>query len=649
MNAQQWRAEQRRLRETLRSQRRTSDGRRPATAPSQAPSPTGDPPAVLASVIVVCWNAAATIGECLEHLLAQDYANYEVIVVDDGSEDETAQIAEGVADGAKLTVLRSPANRGCPHARNLGMRRANGEIVAFVDADGFAAPSWLRQIVGAFAGDSSIGGVASTVFLASSPLVINGAGGIVNRQGWAADLSMNEPYERAEIASEALYPMGCGMAVRRCAAEAVGPFDDRMLNYYDDVDYGTRLWRAGYRVVVAPDAWIDHDFNLTGGDSARKALLCERHRMRVVLKHSPAVTLVRWAGHEAGALMSASPGRRVLKLRAMAWNALHLRSALVSRRRLSRAATAPERLMDPSWGDGFPAGVPSLPEPRPERAGSRVDMADAGSEDQLLYGWFPAETADGRSYRWSAVQAAALIHLEAPVRRLRLDYAPVPVDVGGLDLSIRRVGSADPLETVWGTHLAWQYVTRSIENHPLALPAGDYEAVFDAPQGWSDPPRETRALGFALSGMSFEEAYEIAPSGLDMASPEADEQLVCGWFGVEHVDRSYRWAAGHAAAVVRLPQGARGVRLVYRLPPASIGGLRVSVWPLEQDRELWSTGIAWLDSVWHEDSLPLQLAGGDYVVMFDAEAPWSPEGKDPTFAGEHRSLGFALSSLVFEA
>ena len=44
------------------------------------------------------------------------------------------------------------------------------------------------------------------------------------------------------------------MAVRRSALERVGPFDDRMLNYYDDVDYGTRLWRAGYRVVVAADA-----------------------------------------------------------------------------------------------------------------------------------------------------------------------------------------------------------------------------------------------------------------------------------------------------------------------------------------------------------------------------------------------------------
>ena len=206
------------------------------------------------------------------------------------------------------TIVPNPVNRGCPHARNLGLRHARGEIVAFVDADGFADRNWLSQIVAAFDADATIGGVASTVFFAEIPSSINGAGGIVNRQGWAADLAMSESYERAEIACEALYPMGCGMALRRSAMDRVGPFDDRMLNYYDDVDYGVRLWRAGYWVGVAPDAWIDHGFGGAGGDSTDKLLLCERHRMRVVLKHAPVRTLMRWAPRERPAKPRAPVG-----------------------------------------------------------------------------------------------------------------------------------------------------------------------------------------------------------------------------------------------------------------------------------------------------------------------------------------------------
>jgi GT2 family glycosyltransferase len=603
----------------------------------------------LASVIVVCWNSADVLGRCLDQLLAQDYASYEIIVVDDGSEDNTLEVAEGALARGDVTIVRSPVNQGCPHARNLGLRHAKGEIIAFIDADGFASPDWLRHLVDAFDEDATIGGAASTVFFEENPLVINGAGGIVNRQGWAADLSMNESYERAGIVSEALYPMGCGMAVRRSAVERVGPFDDRMLNYYDDVDYGVRLWRAGYRVVVAPDAWIDHGFHGTRGDAARKQLLCERHRMRVVLKHASARTLAGWAVHEARAIRRARSPRRALKLNAMAWNARHLPSLLASRWRLRRAPSVPDRLIDPSWGEGFPAGVPPRFTPHPESAGNSIDMADPGSEGQLQYGWFPAEHVDGRGYRWAGAQAAALIRLQAPVKRLRLDYAHVPADLGGVELYIRRLGSSDPLASVWATGLSWQYIERSVENHPLALPAGDYEVVFSAREAWSDPPLETRSLGFALASMSFEESYEIASDGLDMASPAIEEQLVSGWFEAEQsADRSYRWASKHAAAVVRLPKGASGARLSYCLPPAPIGGLKITVCPLDQGRPVWSTSVAWHDANWHDDSFPLRLAAGDYVVSFESEAAWSNPGRqDPAFWAENRSLGFALSSLSF--
>ena len=606
-------------------------------------------PSPRVSVIVVCWNSADTLGRCLDQLLEQDYPDYEVIVVDDGSDDETLAVAERRLARGDLQIMRSRRNRGCPHARNLGLAQARGEIVAFVDADGFVAGDWLDRIVETFARDATIGAVASMVFYDGNPLVINGAGGTVNRQGWAADLSMNEPYERAQVAPEALYPMGCGMALRRKAIDDVGPFDDRMLNYYDDVNYGVRLWRAGHRVVVAPDAWIDHGVGV-GADSARKRLLCERHRMRVVLKHAPAQTLTRWAGHEARAFRQAATPTRARKLRALAWNALHLPSAISSRRRLRGFVGTPDRLIDQSWGDGFPAGVPPLSMPHPQDAGKRVDMADTRSERQLSYGWFPTEQVDGRSYRWAGVQAAALVSLQAPAKRLRLDYAHVPVDIGGVDVCIRRLDSSDPLTPTWSARLAWQYIARSVENHPIALPAGDYEVIFGVQDGWLEPPLNTRSLSLALASMSFEESFELANGGMDMASAAVEEQLVSGWFEAEgSAERGYRWAGGHAAAVVHLADRASGARLSYCLPPASIGGLRLTICALEGGEPVWSTRIPWADADWHEQDFAMELAAGDYLMSFDADATWSnPEGRDPKLWPENRSLGFALSSLSFE-
>jgi N-acetylglucosaminyl-diphospho-decaprenol L-rhamnosyltransferase len=660
MDADRWIADQRRLREAVRAERHAPGDSTPATATPD--TDTSDPRSTLAaarnpaersessplvSVIVVCWNSADVIGRCLDQLLAQDYSNYEIVVVDDGSSDDTVKVAERSLESGRLRILSSPRNRGCPHARNLGLREAHGGIVAFIDADGFATAGWMHEIVEAFGSDARIGGVASTVFFARNPLVINGAGGTVNRQGWAADLSMNESYERVEIASEALYPMGCGMAIRRAALERVGPFDDRMLNYYDDVDYGVRLWRAGYRVVVAPDAWVDHDFNTTSEQSARKRLLCERHRMRVALKHTPLRLLGRWAREEA--LATGRRDRRALKLRAIGWNVRHLPSTLASRWRLRGAAAVPDRLIDPSWGEGFPAGVPSLMRLRPGDARERIDMADPASEGQLSYGWFPAEHVDGRSYRWAGVRAAGIVTLNAPAKRLRLDYTNVPVDTGGVEVWVRRLDAADPRTPVWRAHLSWRYIERSVENHPLALGPGDYEVVFNTAQGWLEPPLETRSLGFALSSLSFDESFEIGTGGLDMASQAVEEQLVCGWFEAEQSpDRSYRWAGGHAEAVLRLAHEVSSARLSYRLPPVPSGGLTVTVNPLDQQVPAWSTHIAWADPDWHEDIFPLRLLAGDYAVSFDVEAAWSNPGqRDPALWAENRSLGFALSAMSF--
>jgi hypothetical protein len=300
--------------------------------------------------------------------------------------------------------------------------------------------------------------------------------------------------------------------------------------------------------------------------------------------------------------------------------------------------------------------VPLRLRPAPELARADLHMSDPDAEARLPYGWFPAEHVDGRSYRWAGPRAAALVRLDEPVRRLHLDYGHAPVDIGPIDVSIRRIDSADPCGTVWRASLPWQYIARSVENHPLWLPAGDYEVAFSASRGWSDPPLETRSLAFALASFAFEQRYEIPSGGIAMESPHSEQQLVQGWFEQEQSPtRSYRWASGSAGAVVRLDEPARGVRFVYRLPPVSIGRLRVAISKLGEPGEvasypgeLASVRIDWHDADWHEAFFELDLTPGDYLLSFATETAWSnPDQRDPSLWAENRSLGFALASLTF--
>src|SRR5205085_10184984 len=92
---------------------------------------------------VCTYNGGRTLDQCLRSLLDLDYPDYEVIVVDDGSADDTPAI---LARFPGVRAVRQP-NRGLSVARNVGLREATGEVVAYTDSDCFADPDWLAHLV----------------------------------------------------------------------------------------------------------------------------------------------------------------------------------------------------------------------------------------------------------------------------------------------------------------------------------------------------------------------------------------------------------------------------------------------------------------------------------------------------------------------
>ena len=99
----------------------------------------------LITVVVCSYNGARTIRDTLDHLRILDYPNYEVIVVRDGSTDQTAEIV------SEYDVrLISTENRGLSNARNTGWQEANGKIVAYIDDDAYPDPHWLHYLAHTF-------------------------------------------------------------------------------------------------------------------------------------------------------------------------------------------------------------------------------------------------------------------------------------------------------------------------------------------------------------------------------------------------------------------------------------------------------------------------------------------------------------------
>jgi GT2 family glycosyltransferase len=194
------------------------------------------------SVVVCTYNGGRTLDQCLHSLLALDYPDYEVIVVDDGSTDDTPAI---VARHPAVRVLRQ-ANRGLSAARNAGLHAATGAVVAYTDSDCFADPDWLTLLVDQLerSGAAAVGG----------PNLSPEDG----RLAACVAASPGQPMHVLESDQVAEHIPGCNMAFRKEALGTINGFDPQYRKAGDDVDVCWRLQQAGYWITFAPGAFVWH-------------------------------------------------------------------------------------------------------------------------------------------------------------------------------------------------------------------------------------------------------------------------------------------------------------------------------------------------------------------------------------------------------
>jgi glycosyltransferase involved in cell wall biosynthesis len=197
----------------------------------------------LISVVVPCYNGARTIRRALESLMAQDIASpYEVIVVDSSS-DGTDVIVREEFPGVRLIrrETRTPAGA----ARNLGIGQAQGNIIAFFDADCVADPGWLRHL--ATAHQTNVAGVGGSV--------ANGNPGSL--VGWASflmEFARLAPSSPRRLVSDVA---SCNCSYRRSVFDKYGFFHDGEFGA-EDMHFNWRLARGGVRLLFEPHALVYH-------------------------------------------------------------------------------------------------------------------------------------------------------------------------------------------------------------------------------------------------------------------------------------------------------------------------------------------------------------------------------------------------------
>jgi glycosyltransferase involved in cell wall biosynthesis len=195
------------------------------------------------SVVICAYNAQATLDECLTHTCALDYPELDIIVVDDGSTDQTAAIARR-HPGARLLSI---PHGGLSVARNEGFRAARGKVVAYLDSDAYPTPEWPYFVVLSFDGSNVVGGGGPNVPPREDPL---GAQQVALAPGGPVHVLVAD--DRAE------HVPGCNMAFLKSTLEEVGGFDPVFTAAGDDVDLCWRVLDRGYEIGFHPAALVWH-------------------------------------------------------------------------------------------------------------------------------------------------------------------------------------------------------------------------------------------------------------------------------------------------------------------------------------------------------------------------------------------------------
>lgn len=205
----------------------------PLLAPEKAPR---------ISVVVCSYNGEKTIRDCMRAVTVLDYPNYEVLVINDGSTDRTAEIV------SEYPVRRIDTEQGgLSRARNIGMRSATGEIVAYIDDDAFPASDWLTHLALMFVATDHVGVGGPNLPPADDPAT---ADCVANSPGGPSHVLFTD--------SVAEHLPGCNMAFRRDAIMEIEGFDEQFRIAGDDVDLCWRLQDQGGTLGFSPCAIVWH-------------------------------------------------------------------------------------------------------------------------------------------------------------------------------------------------------------------------------------------------------------------------------------------------------------------------------------------------------------------------------------------------------
>lgn len=243
------------------------------------------------SVVIVTYKSGTTLGRCLAALKAQTVTDYEVLLVDNASEDGAPQAA--AAADPSLRLLQMGANLGFAAGNNRGAEAARGRWLALLNPDAYAAPDWLARLLTAAEAHPDTRCFTSRQLMDDGLGRLDGLGDAMAGIGAPYRGGYGLPDPGPIAAGEVFSPCGGAMMIDRDLFLGMGGFDEDFFCYCEDADLGYRLRLDGQAVRLVPDAVVVHEGSVsTGGRRSDFSVFHGvRNRIWLFVKDTPPLLL----------------------------------------------------------------------------------------------------------------------------------------------------------------------------------------------------------------------------------------------------------------------------------------------------------------------------------------------------------------------
>ena len=248
-----------------------------------------------ASIVIPNLNGAGWLRDSIESVWAQTEQDFELIIIDNGSTDESLAIARSYVGRPGYTLVENQTNTGFSAAVNTGIGLAKGEYVVLFNNDAFAQPDWLAQLIAMADAEPRAFAVQSLMIRHFDRELADDAGDYVTWMGFACKTGDGRRASRYTKTKRIFSACGGASLYRKSILDEIGGFDENFFAYFEDVDLSWRANNAGYQNVLCPAARCYHICGASTGAvkyNAFKSQQSGRNSILLPLKNEPLLMLI---------------------------------------------------------------------------------------------------------------------------------------------------------------------------------------------------------------------------------------------------------------------------------------------------------------------------------------------------------------------